>query len=129
MMGTCVASKNAYNMAELSPKEIDFADVHDCFTIAEVLALEDLGFFEKGSGCKGAIEGRTTLHGDIPVNPDGGLKAKGHPVGATGAAMVYEIFKQLRGEAGKHQIKDAEIGLSHNVGAAGATVAVQIFRR
>jgi acetyl-CoA C-acetyltransferase len=129
MRATRVAAENAYRLAGLSTKEIDVADVHDCFTIAEVIATEDLGFFPKGQGGKAAVEGVTGLKGDKPVNADGGLKAKGHPVGATGAAMAYEIFKQLRGEAGDHQVAGAEVGLAQNVGAAGATVTVQIFRR
>jgi len=129
MRATRVAAENAYRLAGLSMKEIDVADVHDCFTIAEVMATEDLGFFPKGQGGKAAVEGVTGLRGDKPVNADGGLKAKGHPVGATGAAMAYEIFKQLRGEAGDHQVAGAEVGLAQNVGAAGATVTVQIFRR
>jgi len=123
------ASEDAYKMAGATPKEIKVADVHDCFTIAEVVATEDLGFFPRGEGGKAAQEGRTSLTGDFPVNPDGGLKAKGHPVGATGVAMAYEMFKQLRDQAGQHQVQGAETGLAHNVGAAGASVTVQIFRR
>jgi acetyl-CoA C-acetyltransferase len=129
MRATRVAAENAYRLAGLSMREIDVADVHDCFTIAEVMATEDLGFFPRGQGVKAAVEGVTGIKGDKPVNADGGLKAKGHPVGATGAAMAYEIFKQLRGEAGDHQVVGAEVGLAQNVGAAGATVTVQIFRR
>jgi acetyl-CoA C-acetyltransferase len=123
------ASEDAYKMAGATPKDIRVADVHDCFTIAEVVATEDLGFFPRGEGGKAAQEGRTSLTGNFPVNPDGGLKAKGHPVGATGVAMAYEMFKQLRGQAGQHQVQGAETGLAHNVGAAGASVTVQIFRR
>jgi acetyl-CoA C-acetyltransferase len=123
------ASEYAYKMAEITPKSIQVADVHDCFTIAELVALEDLGFFPKGQGGKATEEGRTALNGELPINPDGGLKAKGHPVGATGVAMAYEMFKQLRGQAKQHQVKGAEVGLIHNVGAAGASVAVQIYRR
>ena len=129
LSATVKASMDAYDMAGVTPKEIDVADVHDCFTIAEVLATEDLGFFKRGKGGKAAQEGRTSLKGELPVNPDGGLKAKGHPVGASGVAMAYEMFKQLRGEAGNHQVQGAEIGLAHNVGAAGASVAVQVFGR
>jgi acetyl-CoA C-acetyltransferase len=129
LRATTLAASQAYRMAGLNAEDIDVADVHDCFTIAEVLATEDLGFFPKGEGGRAAVEGRTSLKGDRPVNPDGGLKAKGHPVGATGAAMAYEIFNQLRGEAGEHQVADAEVGLVHNVGASGATVAVQVFGR
>jgi acetyl-CoA C-acetyltransferase len=123
------ASEDAYKMAAATSKDIQLADVHDCFTIAEIVATEDLGFFPKGQGGRAAEEGRTALTGEKPINPDGGLKAKGHPVGATGVAMAYEMFKQLRGQAGKHQIQGAETGLTHNVGAAGASVAVQVFRR
>ncbi|MFA5869568.1 MAG: thiolase domain-containing protein [Candidatus Bathyarchaeia archaeon] len=123
------ASEDAYRMAGATPRDIDVADVHDCFTIAEVVATEDLGFFPKGEGGKAAEEGLTALNGSLPINPDGGLKAKGHPVGATGVAMAYEMFKQVRGQADRHQVKGAEVGLSHNVGAAGASVAVQIYRR
>jgi acetyl-CoA acetyltransferase len=94
-----------------------------------MMATEDLGFFEKGEGGKAAVEGRTSLDGELPINTDGGLKAKGHPVGATGAGMVYEVFKQLRDEADKHQVDDPKISLTHNVGAAGATVTVQIYGR
>ncbi len=123
------ASEDAYKMAGVTSKAIQVADVHDCFTIAEVIATEDLGFFPKGQGGNAAEEGRTALNGELPINPDGGLKAKGHPVGATGVAMAYEIFKQLRGQADQHQINGAEVGLIHNVGASGASVAVQIYKR
>lgn len=129
LRATKLAASQAYGMAGVEAGDIDVADVHDCFTIAEVLATEDLGFFQKGEGGKAAVEGRTALGGDKPVNPDGGLKAKGHPVGATGAAMAYEMYKQLRGEAGEHQVADAYIGLAHNVGASGGTVAVQVYGR
>ncbi|MGD2142651.1 MAG: thiolase domain-containing protein [Candidatus Bathyarchaeota archaeon] len=126
---TKVAAKQAFQISGIGVGDIDFAEVHDCFTIAELIATEDLGFFPKGDGGVAAVEGRTALDGEIAVNPDGGLKAKGHPVGATGAAMAYEIFKQLRGEAGRRQVQDAEWGLAHNVGASGATVSVQVYGR
>lgn len=126
---TRVAADQAYKMGGVTSDDIDVADVHDCFTIAEVLATEDLGFFPKGEGGKAAEEGRTALDGDKPINPDGGLKAKGHPVGATGAAMAHEMFKQLRGEAERHQVDGASLGLAHNVGGSGASVAIQIFGR
>lgn len=129
LKATRLAVKEAYQIAGINASDIDLACVHDCFTCAEMLATEDLGFFPAGQGGKAAYEGRTSLDGDIPINTDGGLKAKGHPVGATGTAMVVEMFKQLRGDAGEHQIVDANIGLAQNVGAAGATVTVQIFRR
>jgi acetyl-CoA C-acetyltransferase len=129
LKATKIASRKAYDMAGINHEKIRFACVHDCFTNAEMIATEDLGFFKKGKGGKAAVEGRTSLNGDIPINTDGGLKAKGRPVGATGAAMVYEVFKQLRGEAGKHQLDNPEIRLTHNVGAAGATVSVQLYGR
>jgi len=124
-----VAGRRAYEMSGLKPDDIDFAEVHDCFTIAELVATEDLDFFKRGEGGKAVEEGRTALDGDKPINPDGGLKAKGHPVGATGLGMLYEIWKQLRGEAEKRQVRDAEVGLMHNVGASGGTCVVAIFRR
>jgi acetyl-CoA C-acetyltransferase len=123
------AAKKAYEMAGVRPSDVDVATVHDCFTIAEIVAYEDLGFCNKGDGWKLIEEGATYLDGRIPVNLDGGLKSKGHPVGATGVSMAVEITKQLRGENGKHQVKNAEIGLTHNVGGSGQVVAVHIFRR
>ena len=129
LRATKLAASQAYKGAGVGPGDIDVADVHDCFTIAELLATEDLGFFPKGEGGEAAADGRTALDGDVAVNPDGGLKAKGHPVGATGVAMAYEMFKQLRGEAGGHQVSDVRYGLVHNVGASGATVAVQVYGR
>ncbi len=121
------AARQAYKMAGVEPKDIDVAEVHDCFTIAEIMAIEDLGFFEKGKGGKATEEGLTAIDGQIPINTSGGLKAKGHPVGATGIAQINEIVMQLRGEAGKRQVKDAEIGLTHNVGGSGGTAVVHIL--
>ena len=129
LRATKLAAAQAYRMAGVNAEDIEVADVHDCFTIAEVMATEDLGFFPKGEGGKAAEEGRTAIDGEKPVNPDGGLKAKGHPVGATGTAMAYEMFKQLRGEAERRQVEGVEFGLAHNVGASGATVVVQIYGR
>lgn len=129
LRATRLAAAQAYKAAGVEPDDIDVADVHDCFTIAELIATEDLGFFPKGEGGEAAVDGRTALDGDVAINPDGGLKAKGHPVGATGVAMAYEMFKQLRGEAGGHQVSDVRYGLVHNVGASGATVAVQVYGR
>jgi len=129
LRATKLAASQAYEMAGVNPGDIGVADVHDCFTIAEVFATEDLGFFPKGEGGKAAAEGRTALDGDVAINPDGGLKAKGHPVGATGAAMTYEVFKQMRGEAGGRQVADVRYGLVHNVGASGATVSIQVYGR
>ena len=121
------AARQAYKMAGVEPKDIDVAEVHDCFTIAEIMAIEDLGFFEKGKGGKATEEGLTAIDGQIPINTSGGLKAKGHPVGATGVAQINEIVMQLRGEAGKRQVKDAEVGLTHNVGGSGGTAVVHIL--
>jgi acetyl-CoA C-acetyltransferase len=129
LRATRLASDQAYRIAGIQAGDVGVADVHDCFTIAELLATEDLGFFPKGEGGKAAADGGTALAGEVSVNPDGGLKAKGHPVGATGAAMAYEMFKQLRGEAGGHQVEGVEYGLAHNVGASGATVSVQVYGR
>ena len=124
-----MAAKKAYERAKLSPKDIDVAEVHDCFTIAEIVAIEDLGFFEKGEGGRAVKEGRTDLDGEVAINTSGGLKACGHPVGATGIKQAVEIVWQLRGEAGERQRKDAEIGLTHNVGGTGATAVVHIFKK
>ncbi len=123
------AGKQAYKMAKVESKDVDFAMVHDCFTPAEIIAIEDLGFFSRGEGGKATVKGKTRIEGEVPINTDGGLKAKGHPIAATGTAMSHEVWKQLRGEAGKRQVEDAETGLIHNVGASGGTVIVQIFRR
>ncbi|RLG57662.1 MAG: thiolase domain-containing protein [Hadesarchaea archaeon] len=123
------AAKMAYKASGIEPKDVDLAEVHDCFTIAEIIAIEDLGFCKKGEGGKVTQEGETAIGGRIPVNTSGGLKGKGHPVGATGIAQAAEIVQQLRGEAGKRQVKGAEIGLTHNVGGSGGTAVVHIFRR
>ena len=125
---TKLAGESAYKMAGVSPKDIDFAEVHDCFTIAEVVDSEDLGFFEKGQGAKAAAEGRTKLNSEISINPSGGLKSKGHPIGATGVGQVVEVFDQLTGNAGERTVKDAKIGLTQNFGATGASCAVHIFQ-
>lgn len=129
IMATREAAKTAYKMAGIGPSDIDVATAHDCFTIAEIVAYEDLGFCERGEGGKLIEAKETYAGGKIPVNVDGGLKSKGHPLGATGVSMAIEITKQLRGEAGPRQVKNAEIGLSHNVGGTGQVVAVHIFRR
>ncbi len=126
---TMEASKQAYRQANVKPKDVDVAEVHDCFSIAEAIATEDLGFFKKGEGVKAAQKGITSIKGDKPINPSGGLKCKGHPVGATGIAMVYEIWKQLRGESGKRQVENAETGLIQNLGGSGASCGVIILRR
>ncbi|NYT02871.1 MAG: thiolase domain-containing protein, partial [Methanosarcinales archaeon] len=126
---TVHAGRAAYSMAGVEPRDIDMAEVHDCFTIGEILAIEDLGFFEKGQGGRATEEGLTALDGRIPINPSGGLKACGHPVGATGIKQAYEMVLQLRGQAGGRQVDDAEIGLTHNVGGSGGTALVHIFSR
>jgi len=129
ILSTREAAKVAYKMAGVGPSDIDVATVHDCFTIAEIVAYEDLGFCEKGEGGKLIQAKETYAGGKIPVNVDGGLKSKGHPLGATGVSMAVEMTKQLRGEAGERQVKNAAVGLSHNVGGTGQVVAVHIFRR
>ena len=126
---TRVAAEKAFRQARLEPKAIDFLEVHDCFTIAEALALEDLGFLPKGSGAGAAAEGLTVRDGKLPVNPSGGLKAKGHPVSATGASQVVEIFEQMNGKAGARAVPRTETALAHNVGATGGSCSVHIFSR
>lgn len=126
---TIMASRAAYKQAGVAPKDMNVVEVHDCFTIAELMAVEDLGFAEKGKGGKFIEEGNTKLGGAIPFNTSGGLKACGHPVGATGIKQACEIVMQLRGEAGARQVKGAEIGMTHNVGGSGATAVVHIFKR
>jgi acetyl-CoA C-acetyltransferase len=125
---TVKAAEQAYKMADVKPKDINVAEVHDCFTIAEVVVSEDLGFFEKGEGGCAVADGRTEIEGEIPINPSGGLKSKGHPVGATGVAQVVEIVKQLRGEADKRQVKNAHIGLTQNMGGSGGSSIVHILK-
>jgi len=122
------AARNAYKQAGVTPKDIDVAEVHDSFTIAEIIAYEDLGFAEKGEGSGLIREGVTEIDGDLPVNTSGGLKACGHAIGATGIRQAVEIVMQLRGDAGKRQV-DAEKGLALNVGGTGATAVVSIFSR
>jgi len=124
-----LAAKTAYEMAAIKHKDVNVAEVHDCFTIAEIIAYEDLGFCKPGEGGRLVEDGETKLGGRIPVNTSGGLKAKGHPVGATGTGQAYEIYLQLTEQADKRQVKDAKIGLSHNVGGSGATATVHIYRR
>jgi acetyl-CoA C-acetyltransferase len=124
-----LAAQQAYRMAGIKPKDLDLAEVHDCFTIAEIIAYEDIGLCKPGEGGKLIEEGITELGGKIPVNTSGGLKAKGHPVGATGVAQAYEVWLQLIGQAGKRQVNGAEIGLTHNVGGSGATAVVHVYKR
>ncbi len=124
---TVHAGKMAYKQAGIGPEDINVAEVHDCFTIAEICAIEDLGFVGKGDGGKAVENHITTKDGRIPINTSGGLKSKGHPVGATGVAQIIEITQQLLGKAGKRQLNDARIGLTHNVGGSGATCVVHIM--
>jgi acetyl-CoA C-acetyltransferase len=121
------AAARAFEQAKMKPKDVDVAEINDNFTISEILAIEDIGFFKKGEGGKATEEGQTTYGGKVVVNSSGGLKARGDPIGATGVAQIVEIVTQLRGEAGKRQVKGAEIGLAHNVGGAGGTVVVHIL--
>ncbi|MBI4096181.1 MAG: thiolase domain-containing protein [Candidatus Levybacteria bacterium] len=124
------ASKKAYKNAGINSQDIDLAEIHDCFSIAEAIAVEDLGFSKKGQGAKDISENKYTLgKGKIIANPSGGLKAYGHPVGATGIKQIVEIAEQLRGEAGKKQVKGAKIGLTHNVGGTGTVAVVHILER
>jgi len=129
MEATKVAAKRAFDMANVTHKDVQVAEVHDNFTISEILALEDLGFFKKGEGGKATEAGLTGLSGQVAVNTSGGLKARGDPIGATGLAQAVEIVTQLRGKADKRQVKDAQVGLTHNVGGTGGTAVVHLFRR
>jgi len=127
-----IAAKQAYEMAGVGPADIKIAEVHDCFTIAEVMAISDLGFFQPGKdAATAAAEGKTARDGIKPINTSGGLKCKGHPVGASGAGMIGEVFHQMRGEAGARQVPNTDVNLAmtHNVGAHGTTVVVQIYER
>ncbi len=125
---TVYAVKRAIQQANVSINDIEVAEVHDAFSISEIIAIEDLGFVKKGDGGKALDEGLTELTGEIPVNTSGGLKARGHPPGATGLAQIVEIVTQLRGEAGERQVKNAKIGLAHNIGGTGGTTIVHIFQ-
>ena len=131
LSATRIASQKAYTKANVEASQIDVAEVHDCFTIAEILAMEDLGFFPKGNAAVAVASGETTLEkgGRVIVNPSGGLKGCGHPVGATGVKQVVELVEQLRGNAGSRQVASANVGLAHNVGGSGATAAVHILMK
>ena len=124
---TETAAEQAYQEADVGPEDIDFAEVHDCFSIAELMAYEDLGFCQKGDAGPYIASGATEPDGERPVNLSGGLKSKGHPIGATGVGQTVEVFKQLRGEAGGRQVDGLERGLSHNVGGSGGAVAVHVY--
>lgn len=124
-----VASGKAYRQAGVSPKDVKVAEVHDSYSIAEIMSIEDLGFFEKGKGGPATLEGMTEINGVVSVNTSGGLKARGDPMGATGVAQAVEVVRQLRGKAEKRQVDNAEVGLSLNVGGTGGTSVVHIYRR
>jgi len=129
LAATKIAAEKAFDQAKILPKDISFAEVHDCFTIAEILAMEDIGFCKAGEGGKYIESGITTLGNTMPVNTSGGLKACGHPVGATGIKQIVEVFLQLTNQAGKRQVKNSRVGLTHNVGGSGATVVVHILQK
>lgn len=124
-----LASSQAYEQAGVSPKDLDIVEVHDCFTINELVAMEDLEICKPGESKEWIREERTAIKGDMPINTDGGLKADGHAIGATGIAQVFEVTTQLRGEAGDRQVDNAKIGLTHNIGGVGGTAVVHIFER
>ena len=129
LRSTEVAAAKAYARAGITPEDVSFCEVHDCFTIAEVMVIEALGLAERGRGGEAAVSGMTALGGRVPVNPSGGLKSKGHPVGATGIAQIREAVLQLRGESEGRQVKDARWGLTQNMGGTGASAVVHIFAR
>jgi acetyl-CoA C-acetyltransferase len=122
-----LAAERAYKMAGATHEDISFVEVHDCFSIAEIIVAEELGFFEYGKGGKAIAEGQATYGGKIVINTSGGLKAKGHPVGATGTAQIIEAVEQLRGEAGKRQVKDCKLGMTQNMGGSGGSSVVHIL--
>jgi len=124
-----LAAKQSYDMSGLSPKDIDVVELHDCFSIATIIALESLGLFEFGKSGEAIEKGETRIGGKLPVNPSGGLKAKGHPIGATGTAQVYEIVKQLRGECGERQVEGAKVGMTDTLGGDGGSLCNVILKR
>jgi len=121
------SAEKAYKMAGINASDVQFAEVHDCFTIAEIIAIEDLGFVPKGQGGPFSLAGGTCLNGQLPVNASGGLKSKGHPVGATGVGQICDVVEQIRGEAGERQVKHNAIGLAQNLGGSGATSVITIL--
>jgi acetyl-CoA C-acetyltransferase len=121
------AAQKAYKLAGIKPKDVNFCEVHDCFTIAEIVVSEDLGFFKKGKGGEAAEKGLTAIGGKIPINTSGGLKSKGHPVGATGIAQIIELYEQLSGKAGERQVMNARIGMAQNMGGSGASCVIHIL--
>ena len=128
---TCAAANQAYAMSDYGPQDIQFCEVHDCFSIAELVAIEDLGFFKPGEGYRAIAEGRTTLSGDLPINTSGGLKCKGHPVGATGISQLLEVWTQLRQQAGGRQVNNPNlrVGGAQNLGGTGGTCTFTILER
>ncbi|MFB6123227.1 MAG: thiolase domain-containing protein [Haloferacaceae archaeon] len=126
MEATSTAAAEAYEMAGVGPDEVDLVELHDCFTPAEICDAEDLGFFEKGEGARAAAEGRTRVDGELPVNPSGGLLAKGHPVGATGIGQIDEVCRQLRGNH-ENQVDGASVGMTHNLGGSGVVCSVTLL--
>lgn len=124
-----IAGERAYKMAGIKPSDVSFAEVHDCFTIAELCIIEELAFAERGKAASLTESGETALTGKIPINPSGGLKSKGHPVGATGVAQIVEVVEQLRGNAGRRQVANAAIGLTQNMGGSGASSVVHILKK
>jgi len=129
MAATLEAADQAYDMASMTPGDVDVIELHDAFTVMSAMGLEDMGFVEKGEAAKAAREGRITVDGDLPATTMGGLKARGHPVGATGVYQAVEIVEQLRGEAGANQVPDAETGIAQNIGGTGSNVTVTILER
>jgi acetyl-CoA C-acetyltransferase len=129
MKSTKIASQNAYKQAGIGPKDIDLAEVHDCFSIAEILAIEDLGFCEKGKGIETIKSGKTKLGGKLPVNLSGGLKACGHPVGATGVKQIVELYNQMNNSCGQRQTEISNIGLAQNIGGTGGTCVIHILQK
>ena len=129
LASTRKAAEVAYDQAGVGPSDLSFCEVHDCFTIAEIMVTEALGFFDAGTGGKAAAAGETALGGKIPINPSGGLKSKGHPVGATGVAQIREAVLQLRGDCDDRQVNDAHLGLTQNMGGTGASSVIHIFER
>lgn len=126
---TKMAAGEAFKQAGITPEDIDVAEIHDAFTSVELISYEDLGFADEGRGGDLIRSGKINLKGDMPINTSGGLKAKGHPISVTGLAQIYEITKQLRRECGERQVSNAEIGLTHNIGGAGGSVTVHIFKK
>ena len=122
-----ISAEKAYKMAGLKPSDIQFAEVHDCFTIAEIVAIEDLGFVKKGEGGPYSLAGKTCIQGELPVNTSGGLKAKGHPVGATDVGQICDVVQQIGGEADERQVKRNSLGLAQNLGGSGATSVITIL--